>query len=178
MTRALLDDNVTGTASIIEVVSPTVNASTGGAADVLENADTEKICSPNSVIKYINIRLSSGVRDISPSAPGFQQYAIVVFEEQKTIPVLDAGITSGLGTQTLGRLCKNLYRGNCIWENAFPISVQQPWVENIKLKIPAKFCANKIGKYIMLIKSFQTNNVSDTTSDARTWYQHMYKCYL
>jgi len=177
MTRTLLDDNVTLTASIINIVRPTVNAGITATGDVWESADTQDLCSPQSVIKYINIRMESGVRDVAPSAPGFVEYAIVVFEEMSAAPTVEATISSALGTRTLGDLCKSFYRGNCIWEGAFRVSRELPEVLDLKLKLPPKFCANKKGRFISLLKAFRTNDVSDSTSDCRTWYSHMYKVY-
>lgn len=177
MTRTLLDDNVNSEVSIIDVVKPTLAASSVGTGDVWENADTVNICAAQSIVKYINIRLESGVRDVSPAAPGFVEYAIVVFEENESGPTVNAAITAAMGTRTLGDVCKQLYRGNCIWDGAFAVSREIPRVMDIKIKLPPKFCANKIGKWIVLLKTFRTNDVSDTTSDCRTWYSHMYKVY-
>ena len=177
MTRTLLDDNVANTASIILVARPTLAASGVGTGDIWENADTINICAPQSVIKYINIRLESGLRDVAPEAPGFVEYAIVIFEENEGAPTVNSAITSNLGTRTLGDICKQLYRGNCIWDGAFAVSREIPRVMDIKIKLPPKFCSNKIGRWIALLKAFRTNDVSDTTSDCRTWYSHMYKVY-
>ncbi len=177
MSKTLLDDNVTGAGSIIKILGPTIFASGIGTGDVFENADTKDICAPNSICKYLNIRLQSAVRDVSPSAPGFGMYAVVFFEKQKAEPTLDAIITAGLGTQTLGDLCRNLYRGDCIWTGAYPVSREIPNVVDIKIKLPQKCVKQERGKYLMLIKSFQTADVSDTTSDLRTWYSHDFKVY-
>ncbi len=178
MSRTLITDDITGTASLIEIVSPTINAGGVGTGDVLENADTAKIVSPNSIIKYINIRFQSGLRDVAPRSPGFVEYAVVIFEEQQSLPTLDAIITAGMGTQTVGDLCTNLYRGNCIWQGAFAISEQVPGVLDLKIKIPNKWCKMKRGMYIMLVKGAHTVDVSDVTTDFRTFLQVNYKCYL
>ncbi len=177
MSKTLLDDNLTLAASIIKIMGPTQFVSAAGTADVFENADTKDLCSANSVIKYINIRLQSGIRDIAPSAPGFVEYAIVLFQKEEAEPTLNAAITANLGTQTLGDLCRNLYRGDCIWEDSFPVSRENPAVANIKVKLPDKCVKTERGKYLMLLKAFRTQDVSDTTSDCRTWYSHNYKVY-
>ncbi len=177
MSKTLLDDNVANTASIIKIMGPTQFTSVTGTGDVFENADTKELCAANSIIKYINIRLESGVRDVAPQAPGFVEYAIVFFEKQQAEPTLDAGITANLGTQTLGDLCRNLYRGDCIWEDAFRVSRELPEVANIKIKLPNKCMKTERGKYLMFLKAFRTNDVSDTTSDCRSWYSHNYKVY-
>ncbi len=178
MSRSLLDDNVTGAVSIIVIINPTDDVSTSSTGHVFEGADTNKFCSPNSVVKYVNIRLQSGLRDVAPEAPGFVEYAVVLFDEQKTIPVVDSTITSGIGATPLGTLCRGLYRGKCIWNGSYAVSREIPRCIDISIKIPNKYCKNKRGQYLMLLKSFRTNDVSDTTSDCRTWYSHMYNCYI
>ena len=116
-------------------VEPTSNVGAFGTSEVFTGADTQKVCSPNSVIKYINFRLESGIRDVAPAAPGFVEYAIVVLEEQSAAPTLDASITAQIGTKTLGTICKNLYRGNCLWEGAFALSREIPGVLDLKMQI-------------------------------------------
>jgi len=177
MSRTLLDDNTANTGSIITVVEASAVASTTGTVDVFKTSDTQKIVGPSAVIKYINIRLESGIRDVAPMAPGFVEYALVIFDEQDAVPTFDSGISSALGTNTLGELCKNRYRGNCIWEGAFALSREIPAVLDLKVKLPKFCCSQKRGRYIMLLKAFRTNDVSDSTSDCRTWYSHNYKCY-
>ncbi len=177
MSRTLLDDNVTLTVSIIAVVVPTINCSSVGTGDVFENADTVNIVTPSAVIKYINMRLESGVRDVAPSAPGFVEYALVVFDEMTTTPTVASGISTNIGTQTLGTMARNFYRGKVLWEDAFRVSRELPEVANIKIKLPPWACQQKIGRYFMLLKAFRTNDVSDATSDCRTWYSHSYKAW-
>ena len=68
MTKTILTDDVAGSASIHHIVRPTVNVSTAGTSDVFDLADTEVFCSPNSIVKYINIRFESGLRDVAADA--------------------------------------------------------------------------------------------------------------
>jgi len=177
MAKTLLQDNVVDEVTIAPIIRPTINAGATGSGDVFAIADTEVFCAPNSVVKYVNIRMESMIRDVAPEAPGMLEYAIVCFEEAKVLPIVDAALTAGIGLTTLGVMCKHLYRGNCIWEGARRISRELPEVIDLHIKLPPKFCANKIGKYLMLLKSFRTADVSDTTTDCRTWLSHMYKCY-
>jgi len=177
MSRTLLQDNVVDEVTIYNLVEPTINCSIEGNADVFENADTEKIVSPNSIIKYLNLRLETGLRDVAPRAPGFLEFAIVVFEEQTTTPSVASTITSGIGTKTLGTMTNNLYRGNCLWNDAFRVSKELPEVLNLKIKLPDKWCKQKRGMYICLLKTYRSNDVSDTTTDCRSWVSHQYKVY-
>ncbi len=176
MSRTLLQDNVVDEVTIYEIIAPTVNAGTSGTGDT-QAVDTVKKCPPNAVVKYINLRLQSGIRDIAPQAPGFLEYAIVMFEEQGAVPTVPSSMTSAIGTSTLGNICKNLYRGNCIWDGAYRVSRELPEVLDLKIKLPLKGCKMKRGYYLCLFKNFRTNDVSDTTTDCRTWVSHMYKRY-
>jgi len=178
MSRTLLQDNVVDEVTILNIVEPTAVCGAAGTSHIFEGADTEDTCSPNSIVKYLNIRLQSGLRDIAPRAPGFLEYAVVVFEEMTAVPTVAGAITAAIGTQTLGNLCKNFYRGNCLWDGAIAISKELPRVLDLKIKLPDKFCKNMRGRYISLFKNFRSNDVSDTTTDCRTWYSHMYKCYV
>ncbi len=177
MSRTLLQDNVVDEVTIVNVIEPTVLCGTGGTGHVFEGADTQDKCAPNSIVKYVNIRLESGLRDVAPRAPGFLEYALVFFEEQTAGPTVHASISSAIGTQTLGNICKNFYRGNCIWDGALAISKELPRVLDLKIKLPDKFCKNKRGHYLSFLKTYRSNDVSDTTTDCRTWYSHMYKVY-
>ncbi len=178
MSRSGIDDNVVGTASILNIVEATVMAGGTGTGDPFVGADTNRKVSANSIVKYLNIRLETGVRDVAPRAPGFQEFAIVVFEEQQANPIVDAVITAGLGTQTLGDLCRNLYRGNCIWHGAYAVSKELPRVVDIPVKLPEKFCKQKRGQVIALLKASHTVDVSDTTTDFRSLFHFDYKCYI
>ncbi len=178
MSSSLIDDNTAGTASIIIIAQPVLDQASVGTGDVYGTADSRDRCAPNALIKYLNIRLESGVRDVSPAAPGFIEYAVVVFENSDIVPIVDARITAGLGTQTLGDLCVNLFKGHCLWNGAFAVSKEIPGVADIKIKIPNKWCKCKNGMFFMLIKASHTLNVADTTTDFRTFYSHQYKLYV
>ncbi len=177
MSRSLLDDNVTGNVSIISIVEPTVVSTTAGTGHTFEGADTKMVCSPNSLVKYLNIRLQSAIRDVAPQAPGFVEYGVVVFDEATTTPTVPASVSSAIGTTWLGTILRNLYRGKCLWNGAFAVSREIPAVADIAIKIPKVYCKNKRGKYIMLFKAFRTADVSDSTSDCRTFYSHQYNCW-
>lgn len=178
MSRSLLVDTVVGTLDIEGIQENTVFADELGTGDVWENADFQKKTGPNCIIKYMNIRLQSAIRDVSPSAPCWVEYAVICFENQQAIPTIDSKITAGIGTNTLGEMCKNLYRGHCIWSGAFGVSAELPQVLDLKIKVPDKFCKVKVGQYMMFIWTARTANVTDTTTTVRSMYSHSYKAYV
>ncbi len=179
MSKSKILDINAGSIAFEQIVEPTAfTSATLGTQDIFENADLEKICSPNSVIKYINVRFETGLRDTAPAAPGFIEYAMVVLEEQAGAYIIPAGITAGFSTKTIGDMARQQYRGNCIWNGSFPVSREIPMVYDMKIKIPDKFCKNKVGKAIILLIGHHGLNVADVTTDARTFFSHQYKCYI
>ncbi len=176
--RTLLTDSVTlDPAVAIIIVEPSENVGTGATVQPDTNADFQKVVATQTLVKYVNIRFQSGLRDVAPSAPGFTEYAIILFDEQTAAPIVPASINTALGTNTLGQLCHTYFRGKCIWEGAFRVSRELPEVVDVKIKIPDKWCLWKRGQYLMCFKAFRTNDVSDTTSDCRTWFSTNFKAY-
>lgn len=168
---------VVGAPQLIDVLKPTDTVDSGGSKHIFEDADTKEICSANSIIKYINVRLEAGMKS-DASNNGWLEYAFVCFMEQEADPTLNAGITADIGTQTLGDLCVNLYRDKCIWNGAIAISKELPRVLDLTLKIPGKFCKQKRGMYFAFIINHRSTSSTDTTGNMRVIYSHQYKAYI
>ncbi len=170
---------VTGNVNQNTIVEPTSNVSQNATDDIFATADTEKICSPNSVIKYLNIMYQAAIKpDIGNAFPGWIEWACVVYEEEQSDPGIDSKITSNIGTKSLQTLCKNLYRGNCIYAGSYGIAKELPSTFNCSLKLPPKFCKNKRGMYIKFLSYYRSVNSADVVSEIRESYNHMYKCYV
>ncbi len=180
MSKTKILSILSGATNIEEVASPTINAqATGGVGDVFATADTKNVVSPNSIIKYFNIKLQSGIKeDVTPSHNGWIEYALVRFDEQQGVPALDAGITANIGTQTLGDLCNNLYREKCVWNGSQIISKEVPSQIDLHIKVPDAFCKNRRGTYWMFLYSLRTSKSTDTTTEIKSVYSHQYKCYI
>ncbi len=178
MNRTLLYDTVTLTVNATNIIEPTADVSVAGTADVFDKADTERFCAPNSLVKYVNLRFQTSLRDVAPEAPGFIEFAVVVNDEQTTAPVVTAAMSANIGTKSMGNLCRNLFRGKCIWNGAFAVSRELPRVVEIAIKIPNQWCKNKLGKYLTLYTAARTADVSDSTTDFRTFLDIQYKCYI
>ncbi len=168
---------------ILPVIQPTVVVSATGTSDVFENADTKNQVSANAVVKYVNLRDQFAIRntDSAPTTdeqPGWVEYAVVVFTEQGTIPTVESAITSNIGTQTLGDLCINLYRGKCLWNGAMRISREVPEVLDLKIKIPNKYCKMQRGSYLMVLHYFRSVSATDTATSVRQIHSHQYKVYI
>ncbi len=179
MSRSALFDIDAGSLTHQVLVKPSVFAGAlSGASNVFNEADTEMVVSPNAIIKYINIRFETGLRDVSPAAPGFIEYAIVILDQAGATYVIPAGLTANFGTKTVGDLCRNLYRGNCIWNGSFPVSRELPRVIDMSIRIPDKFCKCKNGQEIVIVIGHHGLNVADTTTEARTYFSTQFKAYI
>lgn len=178
MSRSKLVDIDAGSLILEKIIESTGLAGTGGGGHVLEGADTKSVVSPNSCVKYVNILFETGLRDTAPAAPGFLEYAVVFRSELETTFTIPSSLTSGFGTLTVGDMCRNLYRGDCIWYGSFPVSREIPQVVPLKIKLPDKACKYKRGSSLWLILGHHGLNVADTTTDMRTFLTIGYKTYL
>ncbi len=118
--------------------------STDGSSQTIQSsANTEEICRTADIIKYVNLFIQAGARpDIgTPEArTGWIEWAFIcVREDEKDVP------TTQLGTQTLGDICTNMYRGECIYTGSIPVGNAQPITQPISLKIPQSKATIKLG---------------------------------
>ncbi len=177
MAKSLIQNINTNAVKVHPIIRPTVVATTSGTEDVLENADTADLCSPNAIVKYVNLRMECGIRDVAPENAGWIEYAVVQFEEQTTDPLVPAAINS-ITTQTMGELCINLFRGKCLWNGAIGISNELPISADIQIKLPDRYCKQKIGSFLSLFMAFRSSDAAETTTSVRMISSHQYKTYL
>ncbi len=179
MTKSVITSAIDGGINIVPVVTPTIDAGQGGGGHTFEGADFENVCSPNSLVKYINIRLQAAIKSSeSEFRPGWIEYGMVFFENEKNQPSTESGITSDFGTKTLGQMLKNFYRGHAIWTGCRGISVELPQCIDLPLKIPNKWCKNIRGGYWMFYYAFRSSKSTDTVTTVRFIYSHEYKLYI
>ncbi len=87
------------------------------------------------------------------------EWAFVLVRENETeVPA------TRLGIQTLGDICTNMYRGECIYTGAFPVGNAQPVVGEIKLKIPKSKINIKLGDEWRFITFFRANSSTSTST--------------
>ncbi len=139
--------------------------STDGAAKAIQQgSNTGKIVAVSDIIKYVNIILQGAVtaegNNGNTSTQGWVEWAVVFRNETLvTVP------TTNIGVQTLGDICSQMFRGDCLMSGQFPVSVNQPNVERIMLKLPKK--ANKwaIGSQLVLYTIFRDADTADLQTD-------------
>ncbi len=179
MTRSFITSSTPGGINKVIVVEPTQTTGATATDNVFDGADTSHECSPNSIIKYFNIRLQEAIKtDESTQRPGWIEYGLVQFDNQGVEPSIPANITSNVGTQTLPELLRNNYRNHCIWTGAFGLSAETPGVLDLKIKIPDKFCKNQVGIFWVFYYMFRSSDSTDITTTVRNIYSHEYKCYI
>jgi len=177
MSRTLIQDLIAGVVDRIFVIQPTEDVSNSGTGEIFENADTNSVVSPNAVCKYVNARFQLSSKNVSPQNAGWFEYAFIIFKEEEVAPALNTDFTSFGGTQTIGDIAVNLYRGKCIWNGAIPISKEVPQSVDVKIKMPLAHCKWQRGMYLALISKFRADDATDTTSTVRFVYSHQFKIY-
>ncbi len=162
-----------------EIIIPTTNVGTSGVGDVLETADTRRTVSPNSIIKFLNLKFQCAIRaGVGEVNSGWFEYAIFILDQQEATPTINGGFASAFGTQTIGNTATNLFRNQCIWTGCAPVSPELPIVVDLKLKIPPQFCKMRRGQWFLFVIAFRSHDSTDTTTSLRVVYSHNYKCYL
>ena len=120
MARTTIQNLVTGTISSKNVVIMTVATDDVGSGDVFENADTERICGVNGIVKYINIKAEIAVRPgVGNQEPGWFEYAFVFLSEQdNTDPVVDPDFQNKFGVSTIGEIADKFFTSIVIGETS------------------------------------------------------------
>ena len=108
---------------------------TGGAQTVQAGMGTNEEVNIGSVIKNINLFIQAGIRPENSASDdernGWLEWAFVMVKEtETTVPI------TNLGTLTLGNVCTNMFRNECIFTGSIPLGHQQPNQAEIKIKVP------------------------------------------
>ncbi len=177
MSRSVLQDINAGSLAFQPIIESFTTASAAGAGLAFAQADTASEIAPNTIVKYVNIKFETGLRDTAPAAPGFMEYAVIFIDKATSAYSIPGAFTSAFSTQTVGDIARNFYRGDCIWYDSFPISREIPQVVTCKIKLPDKACKYRRGSTLVLIMGHHGLNVADTTTDARTFLTLGYKAY-
>ncbi len=139
--------------------------STDGSPQTIQSfASTDDDCKTGDEVKFTNLHIQAGPRvDINGlvNRIGWVEWAFVLVRENETeVP------NTRIGVQTLGDICTNMYRGECIYTGAFPIGVQQSASTEIKLRIPKSKRKIKLGDEWRFLTYYRTVLSTDTTTDS------------
>lgn len=149
---------------------------TGANQDVTAERDTGNKCNVGDVVKYVNLFLACGPRSATASVDdrvGWLEWALVCCKETETnVPI------TTMGVQTLGVVCTNMFRNECIFTGAFPTGNAQANYIPISLKIPKTKSTIRIGDEWRFITSFRAVDSTSTSVNAvRLIKSFMYKGY-
>ncbi len=149
---------------------------TGANQDVTAERDTGNKCNVGDVCKYINLFIETGPRtniDLERDRIGWLEWAFVcVKETETTVPI------TTMGVQTLGVVCTNMFRNECIYTGMIPVGEKQANSLNISLKIPSTKSTIRIGDEWRFITWFRSVDAASTSIGAnRIVKSFMYKGY-
>ncbi len=159
------------------VLNPDSGARTvdGAAQNIKDNANTSETCFVGDIVKYINLHIQVGPRT-GPSGNdtiGWLEWAFVCVKQTETaVPITQ------LGVLTLGTVCTNMFRNECIMSGFIPIGFQQANGQSISLKIPTTKSTVKIGDEWRFITYFRDMQAASTSTTAvRLIKSYNYKTY-
>ncbi len=147
----------------------------GSEETIKDQADTAESCFVGDVVKYINLFIEASPRIFSDqgNAQGWIEWAFVCCKQTETaVPITQHGVL------TLGNICANMFRQECIMTGAIPVGLNQPNVANITLKIPPIKQKISMGDEWRFITAFRDVLTTSTSTNAiRLIKSYMYKTY-
>jgi len=147
----------------------------GGLKVIQAQANTGNIVMVSSIVKYITVHFQSAITDagVAINSQGWLEYAVVWRDE-----VLITPPTTNLGTLTLGDICTQMFRGDCITTGNFPVSVNLPNSHSIQIKLPKKAVKWRLGDQLILFTIFRSATVTDVdTTSTRLLASSNFKVY-
>lgn len=149
---------------------------TGANQDITAERDTGNKVNVGDLIKYVNLFIQCGHRNAAinvDSGHGWLEWALVCCKETETnVPI------TTIGVQTLGVICTNMFRNECIFTGAMPIATDQPNYLPISLKIPTTKQFIRIGDEWRFITYFRDMlATSSDTAAVRLIKSFIYKGY-
>ncbi len=137
---------------------------TGAPMTIQSFSSTDEECKTGDECKVVNLHIECGSRSntgVQTDRTGWLEWAMVLVRENETeVPI------TRMGVQTLGDVCTNMYRGECIYTGAVPVGHEQPVVAEISLKIPKTKTKMKLGDEWRFITSFRSVESTSTSTTA------------
>ncbi len=153
-----------------------LRTTTGGTQTIQDSASTGEVVRVGDIVKYINLFMEIGPRIDQANnvdKTGWLEWAFVMVKESETtVPITDIGI------QTLGVICTNMFRNECIYTGAVPIGNQQPNYFAASIKVPKFKQKIRLGDEWRFITFFRSVSSTSTSVVAmRSVKSFMYKTY-
>ncbi len=149
---------------------------TGGTQTITDSRSTGEVVNIGDIVKYVNLFIEFGPRpNITPNEDrlGWLEWALVMVKESEAdVPITDIGI------QTLGTICKNMFRNECIFTGAIPGGQNQCNYQAISIKVPKFKQKITFGDEWRFITYFRAVSSTATgTDNVRIVKSFMYKGY-
>ncbi len=149
---------------------------TSGAGQTTKSsADTGEVVNIGDTVKYINLFIQVGSRnsDTIQDNVGWLEWAFLMVKESDTVvPITQTGVL------TLGNICTNMYRNECIYTGFVPCGLNQPNGQSIVIKVPRFKQKIRIGDEWRLVIIWRDLKATSTVADAgRFILSFMYKSY-
>lgn len=148
---------------------------TGAQQTTKAGATTGEEVNIGDIVKYINLFIQCGPRatESSDEKGGWLEWAFLMVKETETVVP-----TTQTGLLTLGTICTNMYRNECIYTGAFPVGTTQTNMQAITIKVPRFKQRIRIGDEWRLITYFRPTISTAVELDAvKTIMSFIYKSY-
>ncbi len=145
----------------------------GGDTTIQVGRGLGEECNVGDTCKYLNIFIQVGPRLEQFVANGWIEWAICMHKGTDTPPT-----NTNLGTLTLGTVCTNYFRNECILTGNIPVGLNQPNSATIKIKVPKFKQKLRVGDRYTLFLYARTISATETaTNTFRVISSFMYKNY-
>lgn len=153
-----------------------LRTTTGGTQTIQDSASTGEVVRVGDIVKYINLFLQCSPRPEIGTAQekvGWVEWAFVMVKESETtVPITD------VGTQTLGVICTNMFRNECIYTGMMPVGSTQANSQAITIKVPKFKQKIRMGDEWRFITEWRPSlSTSTSTGNMRFVKSFMYKTY-
>ncbi len=151
-------------------------STTGAEKTIKDFSTTGEVCNVGDIVKYVNLFIESSPRSTATTpaeSMGHIEWAFIMVKESE-----DPVSISNVGTLTLGCICTNQYRNECIYTGSFPIGLTQSNSMTAVIKVPKFKQKIRLGdewRFIHWFRSWDSTN--DDLNNVKTVKSFMYKAY-
>ncbi len=148
----------------------------GSEIAITANRTTGETCNVSDTIKYVNLFIECGPRlaaTDNDEKTGWLEWAVVLVRENE-----NEVLSTNTGVLTLGSICTNMYRGECVLTGMFPVGAAQANSQAIVVKIPRHKQKLQLGTEWRLVTFFRSVKTTAVDLDAvRLIRSFNYKAY-
>ncbi len=151
-----------------------LRSGSGVIQTIKDIAKTDGTCNVGDIIKYINVCIQCGPRNLNlEDNCGWLEWAVVRQVEQTQLMAL-----TNLGVQSLQSNAQHEFRNNVMLTGCFPLGTNQANSVDLKLKIPKQWEKLKIGAILTVFCYFRSVDSTDVRTDShRIVVSSIFKAY-